>query len=262
MGWGAHLGDDFAFGLWPPADLKMSINARELLAIERALEFFAPLLQNSSVAVFADNSTAVAYLRNQEGTRSLLLNAIAQQILCCAESRQVTLAPQFIMGRHNVLADSLSCPNQVLSSEWTLKTEVFQELRKRWPLTCLPPLCRRCSIYFSLFHDPNALATDALLQNWNGWQAYAFPPWSLIPAVLRKLRLSSGVLLTIVAPYWPLRPWFPDLLDLVVDCPIALPLSRDLLRQPHFHHQGVSGLALHAWRLSSDLPEPGASPSM
>ena len=38
--------------------------------------------------------------------------------------------------------------------------------------------------------------------NWNGWQVYAFPPWSLIPAVLKKLRSSSGVLLTIIAPYW------------------------------------------------------------
>ena len=38
-----------------------------------------------------------------------------------------------------------------------------------------------------------------------------------------------------MAPYWPQRPWFPDLLDLVVDGPVALPQSRDLLRQPHFH---------------------------
>ena len=40
------------------------------------------------------------------------------------------------------------------------------------------------------------------------------------------------------------------------DGPIPLPLSRDLLRQPHFHrhHLGVSGLSLHVWRLSSDLP--------
>ena len=125
-------------------------------------------------------------------------------------------------------------------------------------------LSHQCSIYFSPFHDPNALATDALLPNWNGWQAYAFPPWSLIPAVLKKLRSSSGVLLTIIALYWPRRPWFPDLLDLVVDGPVALPLSHDLLRQPHFHrhHQGVSGLALHVWRLSSNSPRLGASPSM
>ena len=210
------------------------------------------------MAIFEDNSTAIAYLRNQGGTRSLLLNAIAQRILRWSETLPVRLTPQFIMGWHNVLADSLSRPNQVLGSEWTLKTEVFQELRKGWPVSIdlfATSLNHQCSQYFSPFHEQNALGTDALLQSWDGWQAYAFPPWSLIPAVFKKLRSSSGVLLTIVAPYWPQRPWFPDLLDLVVDGPVALPQSRDLLRQPHFHrhHLGVSGLSLHAWRLCNDL---------
>ena len=133
--WGAHLGEDVTSGCWSPDELAMSINARELLAIERALTFFAPQIQNSSVAMFAVNSTAIVYLRNQGGTRSQLLNSIAQRILRWAEALPVTLAPQFIMGRHNVLADSLSRPNQILGSEWTLKTEVFQELRKRWPVS-------------------------------------------------------------------------------------------------------------------------------
>ena len=179
----------------------------------------------------------------------------------------MVLAPQFIMGRNIVIADSLSRPNQILLSEWTLKTKVFQVLPKRWPVSIdlfATSLNHQCCPYFSPFHDPNALGMDALLQNWNGWQAYAFPPWFLIPAVLKKLRSSFGVLLTIIAPYWPQRPWFPDLLDLVVDGPVALPLSHNLLRQPHFHrhHLGVSGLSLHAWRLSSDLPDLGVSPSM
>ena len=130
------------------------------------------------------------------------------------------------------------------------------------------PVCNvlnhSCSLDFSPYHIHNDMGTDALLQNWDGWQAYAFPPWSLIPAVLKKLRSSSGVLLTIIAPYWPQRLWFPDLLDLVVDGPVALPQSRDLLRQPHFHrfHLGVSRLSLHAWRLSSDSPVLVDSPSM
>ena len=244
LGWGAHLDEQVASGLWAPEDVELSINARELLVIERALWWFAPHLTSSSVAVFADNLTAISYLRNQGGTHSSFLNSIAQRILRWAEDLSVVISPQFIMGKHNVLADALSRPNQILGSEWTLKQEVFGDLCRRWPVSIdlfATSQNHRCSIYFSPYHNHNALGTDALLQNWNGWQAYAFPPWSLIPAVLKKLRSSSGVLLTIIAPYWPQRPWFPDLLDLVFDGPVALPQSRDLLRQPHFHHLGVPG---------------------
>ena len=181
VGWGTHLGEEVVSGQWAPEELDFSINARALLAIERALHCFAPQIRDSSVVIFADNSTAIAYLRNQGGTRSLLLNSIAQRILRWLETLPVHLTPQFIMGRHNVLADSLSRPNQVLGSEWTLKTEVFQELRKRWPASIdlfATSLNHQCSQYFSPFHDQNALGTDALLQSWDGWQAYAFPPWS------------------------------------------------------------------------------------
>ena len=267
VGWGAHLDESVTSGLWAPEEVESSINVRELVAIERALLWFAPHLVGSSVAIFADNSTAIAYLRNQGGTHSLLLNSIAQRILRWAENLQVVISPQFIMGKHNVLADSLSHPNQILGSEWALKREVFQDLCRKWPVSIdlfATSRNHRCSIYFSPYHDHSALGTDALLQSWDGWQAYAFPSLSLIPAVLKKLRSSSGVLLTIIAPYWPQRPWFPDRLDLVVDGPVALPQSRDLLRQPHFHrfHLGVSRLSLHVWRLSSDSPVPVVSPSM
>ena len=245
----------------------VSRRARSIHQRQRALGHreSSPLLRSADQGLvgsyFCGHFTAIAYLRNQGGTRSQLLNAIAQHTLRWSEALPVLLTPQFIMGRHNVLADSLSRPNQVLGSEWTFKTEVFQELRRRWPVSIdlfATSLNHQCCQF------PDALGTDALLQSWDGWQAYAFPPWSLIPAVLKKLWSSSGVLLTTIAPYWPQRPWFPDLLELVVDGPVALPLSRDLLRQPHFHryHLGVSGLSLHAWRLSSVLPVLGASPSM
>ena len=63
--------------LLAPEVVERSIIAWELLVIERALKWFAPLLAGSSVAVFADNSTAVSYLRNQGGTRSSFLTSIA-----------------------------------------------------------------------------------------------------------------------------------------------------------------------------------------
>ena len=258
VGWGAHLGDQVVSGRWSHEELLSSINHLELLAMFYVLQHFLPPVRNTSVAVFADNTTALAYLKNQGGTISAVLNQTAQDLLRWTEFHSVMLLPQFIMGRNNVLADALSRPNQILGSEWTLKLSVFQQLRKRWPVAIdlfATSLNHSCLPYFSPFHDPNSIGTYALLQPWDGWQAYVFPPYALIPAVLKKLRSSSGVLLTIIAPYWPQRPWFPELLELVVDGPVALPLDQDLLIQPHAHrqHLGLSRLALHAWRLSSDL---------
>ena len=73
-GLGAHLGEEVTSDLWAPEEVELPINVRELLAIERALLWFAPQLCGSSVAIFADNSTAIAYLRNQGGAHILLFS--------------------------------------------------------------------------------------------------------------------------------------------------------------------------------------------
>ena len=101
----------------------------------------------------------------------------------------------------------------------------------------------------------------AILQPWDNLQAYAFPPIAIIRRVLVKLRSSRNCELTLIAPFWPQREWFPDLLELLSDVPITLSGRRDLLRQPHFHrfHQNLPMLQLTAWRLSSNSPVRPAS---
>ena len=75
---------------------------------------------------------------------------------------------------------------------------------------------------------------DAMLQPWDHLQAYAFPPFGLIPRLLSKVRLSRDLEVTLVALFWPLKPWFPDHLELLVEVPFLLPMRRDLLKQPIF----------------------------
>ena len=192
-----------------PLESRLPINARELLAVRRGLLHFQSSLLGKTVAVFCDNITAVAYLRKEGGTRSPFLNSLAQGILRWSESLHIRLAPQFIPGSRNVLADALSRPHQLPSSEWSLNLEVFLSLRRRWPVQIdlfATSENHRCSIYFSPIRDPQSAGTDAFLQSWDGLQAYAFPPWSIIPRVLAKLQMSRGTELTLVAPYWPQRP--------------------------------------------------------
>ena len=202
VGWGAHLGDRVASGLWARSEALLPINARELLAVRCGLLHFRSFLSGATVAVFCDNVTAVTCLRKEGGTRSPALNAIAQGILRWAESLRIRLAPQFIPGIRNVLADSLSRPHQLPGSEWSLNMEVFWSLSRQWPVMIdlfATSANHRCSIYFSSFRDSLSAGTDALLQSLDGLLAYAFPPWFILPQVLAKLRVSHQTLLTLIA---------------------------------------------------------------
>ena len=222
VGWGAHLGSLTASSLWDQDQTALSINARELLAVQEGLLHFLPSLVGKAVSIFCDNSTAVSYLRKEGGTRSPFLNSLTRGILRWADSHSIRLLPQFIPGSLNVLADSLSHPHQLPHTEWSLHPEVFHSIRRLWPVQIdlfATSANRQCSVFFFPFRDPMAAGTDAFLQCWDGLQAYAFPPWSVIPRVLAKLRVSPGMELTLIAPYWPQRPWFPDLLHL----PLAPP---------------------------------------
>ena len=62
-------------------------------------------------------------------------------------------------------------------------------------------------------------------------QAYAFPPFSLIGRVLRKVEVDQATLL-VVAPVWQGQPWFPKLLQLSIRNPILLPFQKDMLKNP------------------------------
>ena len=106
-----------------------------------------------------------------------------------------------------------------------------------------------CGDYFAPVLDSMAAGTDAILRSWDSLQAYAFLPFALIPQVPVKFRLSLGAVLKLIAPFWPQREWFPDLLDLLLEPPLPLSDRWDLLCQPHVRrfHQNLDVLRLHAW---------------
>ena len=103
--------------------------------------------------------------------------------------------PQLIPGSLNVLAESLSRPHQLPHTEWSLHPEAFMSISHMWPVQIdlfATSANHQCSVFFSPFWDPMAAGSDAFLQRWDGLQAYAFPPWSVIPRGLVKLRVSRG----------------------------------------------------------------------
>ena len=153
------------------------------------------------VAVFSDNTTAMAYLHRQGGNSFSRTQVIGSADSSLGREREkISICSQFVPGRNNVVADAFSRPSQVVGTEWTLHQEVFDSLRKRWPVVIdlFASSLNHCyGVYFAPVSDPMAAGTDAMLQSWDHLLGYAFPPFAMIPQVLRKLRESSVAAVTL-----------------------------------------------------------------
>lgn len=256
-GWGAHLNDLRAAGRWSARQRSEHINSLELRAVWLGLQAFLSTVQDSSVMAMTDNTTAVGYIRNQGGTRSRQLNHLTNSLLRWSEDHGISLSARHVPGKCNTLADSLSRRGPV-STNWSLNPQVCRALWKLWGQPHMDLFATadnaRLPLFVSPVPDQRAWKVDALAHQWTGWWGYAFPPFALIPTVLRKVRLEHATVL-LIAPCWPARPWFPDLLALLVDRPRRLPQIQALLRQGRRFHDHLGVLNLHAWKLSGEASE-------
>ena len=255
-GWGAHLDFKTVRGVWSPAEARRHINWLELKAAWLALQHFLPSLQGHHVLLATDNATVVAYVNKHGGPKSPPLTGLVWDVLMWCWEHNIQLQARHIPGALNVLADSLSRPDQPISTEWSLHPHVVDRICQVWGTPQIDLFATRYNRKFPQFVSPipdeTALAVDALSISWKGLRAYAFPPLALLTKVVTKVR-EAPCELFLVAPAWPNRSWFADLLELSVDQPLRLPLRADLLSQPGgFLHNNLSWLSLHVWRLSAE----------
>ena len=131
-GWGAHLGDSTARGVWSSIESRLHINFLELKAVLLALKSFQHLCRDQIVLVAMDNSTVVSYINKQGGMKSGSLCALLWRLLSWCHPRGIILRARHIPGRLNVIADKLSRHNQVIQTEWSLSQQVFNHLCSIW----------------------------------------------------------------------------------------------------------------------------------
>ena len=234
----------------------LSINALELLAVLRAIQAQGRTWNQSKVLVVSDNSTTVAYINNQGGTKSMNCLDISYDLFHLVQQKGMILRARHIPGRLNRVADILSRKDDIVNTEWTLCPRVVQDIWLIWGKPMIDLMAttfnHQLPVYVSPFPDPQAHAVDAMSLSWNGMDAYIFPPWAMIQEVLIKLQ-SHQCILTAILPRWPNRPWFPLLMGSLIDNPIRLPSRHDIIKMPHNErvHGQIRSLDLHVCRLSS-----------
>ena len=255
-GWGAHMGEFSAQGVWSLQESDRHINVLELKAVHLGLKaLISHFPDHKVIKVMTDNSTVAWYINKQGGTKSPQLVAVTWNLLAWCNARQLTLQASHIAGILNVLADSLSRQGQVLHTERSLDLGVFKLICQQNFTPMIDLFATRHNHKLPLFVSPMpdilAIGVDAFQVSWEGKLLYAFPPPSLVPRVVDKLLQCKCVEMLLVAPYWDKKIHCLQLMRLAVKDPMPLPQYPKLLKQPHLQvfHQNLQALNLHAFWL-------------
>ena len=255
QGWGAHMGDSQISGTWTRTDRKLHINCLELKAVVSALQHCSPVFQGHQVMIATVNSTVVSYINKQGGTHSPTLLRLTVELLLWLESQIIIVRARHIPGC--LIADHLSRPIQPISTEWSLHPEIVKRIFRLWGTPEVDMFATVSNSHLSRFMSPilklQALAVDALSQDWQGRSVYMFPPFSLLK-VIQKLRFHPGgrsfsrsplVAETVVV--------FHTYFVFVWITPACFPYRRDLLsQQDQKYVSDGKSYHLHTSRLSCD----------
>ena len=208
QGWGFQIGSRRFHGVFDKS-VNLSINTLELLTIWFAL--LTVQTKDLVIQILCDNKTAIAALQRGSSPH-FRLSSLAELIWRRATRLNWTLTVSHIAGRFNILADQLS-RNTTLSSEWSIPTRTFKQIRRLAPLLEVDlfatHLNNKLPVFVAPCPDPRAIAVDAISTPWERWNhLYLYPPTPLIPKVLAKLIRTSFISAILVTPEMPTRPWY------------------------------------------------------
>ena len=256
-GYGGHINNSLIVqGTWSVEEKLLHINSLEMEAVFLTVKHFLPNLINKNVLIRSDNSTVVRYINKQGGTRSPQLCMRTWKLWQLALENQIFLKAAHIAGKKNILADHLSRV-KIQPTEWSLNKEITHAMFQIWETPHIDLFAsaknRQTQIYCSWNPDPQAYAIDALTIPWNNMYAYAYPPICLIPKILQHMTKYNCQLI-LIAPHWPRRHWYTNLLKYIIDYPRSLPVREDLLHQPktNIFHPNPAVFNLTAWFLSTN----------
>lgn len=234
-GWGGEHAGSRTGGLWSKREKSQHINCLELRAALLTLKAFTKDMDvsNSKVTILCDNTTAVSCI-NKMGSMKQECNEITREIWLWCIEKDIKLVAVHLPGSDNIAADEES-RDKGLETEWALEKSVFNRIDQLYgPFDVdlfASRINRQIPCYVSWKKDAEAWRINAFSMSWSELYAYIFPPFNLILRILQKIEEDEAEC-ALVIPVWKSQPWFAKLIPLLVDVPVLLPKSCNLLHHP------------------------------
>ena len=210
-GWGAVVEHSRTGELWSAQEKLYHINYLKLLAVLLGLQVFYQNHHDTHIRLMIENSTSVAVINHMGTSHSCQLNALCKQIWEWCSLRHLWISAAHIPGKANTEADLESRQNRS-ETEWMLDKELLSKSLKTLNFTPeIDMFASRINAQFRRYvayrPDPGAVAVDAFSINWTQQKFYAFPAFSIIPLVLKKIQQDKayGILFPDKPLVWVLK---------------------------------------------------------
>ena len=120
-------------------------------------------------------------------------------------------------------------------TEWKLNPCVFKHVAQRFGTPTIDLFASRQNFqlkpFISWIPGPEASFIDAFTIDWSEYMFYAFPPFSILLHVIKKIEYDGATGILIV-PNWPTQVWFPLLRRLLLAEPLMLQWHNDIVTLP------------------------------
>lgn len=228
IGWGATMDGRVTGGRWTTAEAREHINYLELMAAFFGLKCLCSKMHDTHIRIELDNSTAVCYINEMGGTKSIKCNQVAQKLWEWCIDRDIWVSAGHIPGVSNVTADRAS-RNFNDRTEWKLDSRIFHAMLNDLGVSpdidlFASRLNFQIQKYVSWQPDPDAICSDAFSLTWSDFSVYLFPPFCLINRCVQKV-IADKARGVIITPLWPTQSWFTPLMHILTHPPLLLPIK-------------------------------------
>ena len=253
--WGVHTSLGSFRDYWTGLDLAPHIHIKEGKAVLNALMALSVHLKGTTVDVLCDNQ---AFVRawNSEGCRDRDLTGVVKSIFSLCNELNCDITMNYVNTKNN-LADR---PSRVVSAaDCSLALPLWEAVEDAfgphtWDLMSLDSNVPNGADgkplpHFTPFPSPHSSGVNVLAQNLSVEHIYyCFPPFVMIPAVLRFLtHYQPALSFTLVVPkQHPLPSWWPVICSTSTSCvKLASKGDSNCLRVPSKKGFVISNLPLH-----------------
>lgn len=192
--------------------------ALEAYALAHGLAALAEHVRDRWLLLRAPESQIASWL---SGRRSAVLGACRHRVQGLFEQMDKLGAAWWTAERTTaVVGAAVECASMVDPHDWRLRAEPFQAICRTFGTPVVDRMAdernTKCARFNSWRPCVGAEAVDCFTQDWAGQLNYVCPAFGVIHRVLLHIDQCWGAEAVLVFPKWPAQPWWPLLLQMVV----------------------------------------------